>query len=189
MEEMRAAPIILLGLLVVTACAFLVRVRAQTRTDSKADPKDVYQGLRDLALQSSRIKLRLPPVPTPTTPWGVIMDWGVARGTATVVAFSDGTASIYFSSGGGFIGGSESHDSIRNAAKRLVAIAAEFQLQAHPAPSYPLPERGGVVFYFLTDSGVFSAVASEDDLRKHRHALSKLGDAAQEVITQYRRAQ
>jgi len=117
------------------------------------------------------------------------MDFGVTQGTATVVAFSDGHASIYLSSGGGFLGGAESHDSIRNAAKRMVAIAAECQPQAHPTKSYPVPERGGVIFYFLTDSGVFTAAASEDDLSTHRHSMSKLGDAAQEVITQYQHVQ
>ena len=41
-------------------------------------------------------------------------------------------ASIYFSSGGGFLGG-ESHESIRTAAKEMVAAAAECQpiSQAH----------------------------------------------------------
>jgi len=123
---------------------------------------------------------------TQATPWGVVMDWGVTNGSATVVAFSDGHASIYLSGGGGYLGGAESHDSIRNAAKKMIAIAAECQLQANPTKSYPLPERGHVTFYFLTDSGIFSAAATEDDLGKHHGSMSKLGDAAQEVITQYR---
>jgi hypothetical protein len=46
-----------------------------------------------------------------------------------------------------------------------------------------------VTFYFLTDSGICTAAASEDELSKHRHPMSKLGDAAQEIITQYHRAQ
>ena len=114
------------------------------------------------------------------------MDWGVTRGTATVVAFSDGHASIYLSSGGGFLGGGESHDSIRNAAKRMIAIAAQCQPQAYHTKSYPLPEYGTVIFYFLTDSGIFT-VAASDDFSKQRNSLSELGNAAQEVITEYRR--
>jgi hypothetical protein len=49
-------------------------------------------------------------------------DCVVSNATATVIAFSNGHASIYLSTGGGFIGGGES---VRNAAKKMVAIAAE----------------------------------------------------------------
>jgi hypothetical protein len=113
------------------------------------------------------------------------MDWGVTAGTATVVAFSDGNASVYLSSGGGFIGGS-SHESIRKAAQKMVAIAAAFQPDAIATTTYPLPRHAQVVFYFLTDAGVFTANAPEEELSSHRHPLSKLGDAGQNIITQYR---
>jgi len=42
---------------------------------------------------------------TPSSPCAVVMDWAVTTGVATVVAVSDGSASIYYSSGGGSIGG------------------------------------------------------------------------------------
>jgi hypothetical protein len=54
-----------------------------------------------------------------------------------------------------------------------------------PTETYPLP-RGHVTFYALTDAGVFTASASQDELSSHRHAFSKLADAAQDIITQYR---
>jgi hypothetical protein len=149
-------------------------------------PKDIYLGLRNLALQNSREKFNQAPTPTPTTPWGVMMDWGVPHGTATVVAFSDGGASIYLSNGGGFIGGGESHESVRSAAKKMVSAAIESQPQTHATSEYPLPQHGEVFFYMFTDAGVFTASASEKDLSSHNHSLSKLGDAAQEVIKQYR---
>lgn len=184
---MRAAIVILLGLLLLVVVLRFVRTGAHSGASTKVPPKDVYQGLRSQALQSSRAELGLPATPTPTTPWGVVMDWGVARGIATVVAFSDGHASIYLSNGGGFLGGAESHNSIRDAAKRMVEVAAQCQTQAHPTTSYPLPVRGAVIFYFLTDSGVFTASASQDDLAKKRSSLAGLGNAAQEVIAQYSR--
>ena len=118
------------------------------------------------------------------------MDWGVTSGTATVVAFSDGHASVYLSSGGGFIGGAESHESVRNAAKKLVLAASEYnKSEFRRITSYPLPKRGVVSFYLLTDEGVFSENASEIDLSNGRHPLSKLGNAAQDVVTQYRLVQ
>ncbi len=155
----------------------------------KATGKDVYLGLRNLAFQSSRQELGLPAPSKPTQPWGVIMEWGLAQGSATIVAFSDGHASVYLSSGGGFIGGAEAHEQIRNAAKRMVAIGAECQKLTHRTTVHPLPKSGEVKFYLLTDSGIFTAVASEEALSRHDHPLSKLGAGGQEVITQYRQAQ
>jgi hypothetical protein len=82
------------------------------------------------------------------------MDWGIRQGTATVVALSDGSASVYLSSGSGFIGG-EGHEAIRKAAQRMVSTARETQAQMKATTTYPLPKEGEVVFYSLTDSGAF----------------------------------
>jgi hypothetical protein len=112
------------------------------------------------------------------------MDWGFTEGAATVVAFSDGNASVYLSSGGGFLVDAP-HESIRKAAQKMVTIAAECQPQAHFTTTYPLPQRAQVIFYFLTDVGVFTISASEQELSSHRHPLSKLGDGGQDIITQY----
>jgi hypothetical protein len=147
--------------------------------------KDIYTSLRNQALQSSRKALNLPPASDSTQPWGVLMDWGNTQGTATVVALSDGSASVYLSSGGGFIGG-EGHEVIRKAAQRMVSTASETQAQMKATTTYPLPKEGEVVFYSLTDSGVFTAHATEEDLKSGQDSLFKLGNAGQDVISQYR---
>lgn len=113
------------------------------------------------------------------------MDWGVTNGTATVLAMSDGTASVYLSSGGGFLGG-QGKENVNRAAKRAVAIAGEFQPRMHLTSIFPLPERGHVLFYVLTDSGVFTTQTTEEQLSTGGDPLSKLGNAAQDVVTQFR---
>jgi hypothetical protein len=177
-------------LIFVVAIAMWLAVRSrQSRLGTqKADPK-IYFGLRDMMLHGTREKFGIPAPPGPTEPWGVLMDWGIPAGSATVVAMEDGNASIYLSSGGGFLGGGQSHDSIRNAAKQTVDAARGVQPLMHPTNEYPLPANGEVTFYVLTDSGVFTARASEDDLRHHRSPYYKLGDAAQNIITEYRQIQ
>lgn len=70
--------------------------------------------------------------------------------------------------------------------KRAVEVAGEAQPQTHATASFPLPQRGGVIFYLVTDSGVFTATTTEAELNSTSHPLRKLGDAMQEVITQYR---
>ncbi len=157
----------------------------ETEEKRPSDPKEVYRGLRNLALQGSRSKLGLAVPSKPTEPWGVVMDWGMQRGIATVVAISDGTASVYLSSGGGFIGG-QGQEPIRRAAQSAVGAAKAMQLPEQPATTFPLPEPHGVFFYLLTDVGVFMFRTSEQELNSPAHPLRKLGDAMQGVITQYR---
>jgi hypothetical protein len=175
-------------ILVIALAALAVRMATvflSQRQNRKADPR-VYQAMRDQIPQVRRENIGLPAPAHDTDPWAVVMDWGVTEGSATVVAIADGTASIYLSSGGGSIGGGQSHDSIRQAAMRAVSVAAEFQPEMRLVTSYPLPPAGEVVFYALTDAGVFSAGAPEKELSTHRHRLSKLGGALQEIVTQYR---
>lgn len=69
----------------------------------------------------------------------------------------------YLSSGGGSMGGGQSHGSIRKAAQKMVSVAAEFQPQTRATGTYPLPQRGQVTFYVLTDAGIFTATASQED--------------------------
>jgi len=146
----------------------------------------VYLGLRNLALQNP------PPagvlsVIKPGKPFVVLMDWPVSsQATATVAAFADGTASIYLSNGGGFLGGGQAHESIRNSAVNTLEIADELKSFMHPTTTFPLPARGEVIFYVRTDSAVLTATAKEDDLRTHSNPLYRLGDSAQAIVTDYR---
>jgi hypothetical protein len=146
---------------------------------------NVYRDMRDAALHGSRTAFGLSAPAASNQPWGVLMEIGFPEGAATVIALSDGSASIYFSSGGGSIGGI-GHESIRKAAQAMVNLVAKFQPQMTTAKEVPLPKNGETIFYALTDGGVFTANAAENDLGEQRHSLSPLFFAGQEVITQYR---
>ncbi len=152
----------------------------------KAAPA-IYQKLRNQALSGSRENFGLPPAKNPAEPWGVVMDTTFDDGGSyTVVSIEDGNASIYLSSGGGWIGGIE-HKPLRDAAQTVVKTARKFQPKMTMTTKYPLPKNGGTTFYILTDKGVFTASALEVDLGEKRHYLSPLFYAAQEVATHYRR--
>jgi hypothetical protein len=101
------------------------------------------------------------------------------------MALSDGSASIYMSGGGGYIGG-QNQESVKSAALKAVAVAREYASQMRKTTEYNLPVAGEVIFYLLTDSGVFTASAKEVELRNQEHPLTKLGNAMQDVVTQYR---
>jgi len=183
---MRTLIAIGLAILLIVGVSFLFRARSKKRAQARPD---VYDGLRARILQGTRPSFNLAPTTAPTVPWGVVMDWGVTEGSATVVALSDGHASIYLSSGGGYLGGSQSHESIRNAARAAVAAAAEFQPQMKLTSTFPLPRQGEVIFYLLTDEGVFTASGPEQEMSGQQNKLSKLGNAMQLIITEYQKIQ
>ena len=172
-------------ILLVMVLLFAVKRGPSSGGRSQAKARETYLDLRNLMLAGSRAKFSLPPPSSATEPWGVLMDWNVTNGTATIVAMSDGSASIYLSSGGGFLGG-KGQEPIRRAAVNAVRIAAGAQSQMVKTETFPLPDAGQVRFYTLTDSGVYTVSASEVDLKKGTSPLSDLGNAMQGVITEYR---
>lgn len=116
----------------------------------------------------------------------VLMDWHVDKGTVTVVAAADGSASLYLSSGGGYIGGSEKVPAIREAALHAVALATSLRFYFQKTEASPLPSLGDVTFYITTTAGVSRAVAAEAKLRAGADPLAGLGGAMQRIVTEYR---
>ena len=154
---------------------------------TRVNSGNAYAGLRSMVLEGTRANFGLEPGSGPTQPFAVVTDWGGADGTNTIIAVADGSASVYPSSGAASIGGGQSHESIRKAALTTVATAGTIQPLMHTTTQYPLPSRGQVSFYLVTDSGVFTAAASEEDLNGNRSPFSPLAAAAQNIVAEYRR--
>lgn len=148
---------------------------------------NAYAGLRSMVLEGTRANFGLGPGKSPTQPFAVVTDWGGADGTNTIIAIADGSASVYPSSGAASIGGGQAHESIRKAAVKTVETAEPIQPLMHATTQYPLPSRGQVSFYVVTDSGVFTATASEQELNGNRSPFSPLATAAQSIVAEYRR--
>lgn len=119
--------------------------------------------------------------------FGILMETGYPEAVATLVVFIEGSTSLYFSSGGGIIGGGE-HDSVRATHGPLFA-EAELQIHAFtPATATPLPDVGRVRFYLRCFAGTLTAEADEQDLGEMRHPLSELFHAGHAVIGAVRQA-
>lgn len=146
----------------------------------KAPYASAYMGLRDQALHFRVANLEKNAV------HAVLMDWFVGRGTVTVVAVADGTASVYLSTGGGYIGGSQADPAFRDAALQTVKIANSLMHFFDPTESAKLPGAGELYFYLTTSSGCYFAKASEDQMKAGTDGLSALGNAMQWIIAAYR---
>jgi hypothetical protein len=118
-----------------------------------AEPQNDGAALREDLLHSTAAKAGLTPE---RGVWGVLMERGYTKGTATFVALVDGTASMYLSTGGAAVGG-KAYTPARAAALKLVSRAADAQAATVPADKFPKPAQGRVRFYVLTSGGVRTA--------------------------------
>lgn len=120
-----------------------------------------------------------------TIVYGIVMDWDVRNGTASIISFMTGDASIYFSSGGGIIGGGTQED-VKIIAMGFVDEAQQMLGKTKKVEQTPLPDKDRVVFYLLTNEGIFSAQDELENLRNQTSVWLGLFLTANEVINELR---
>jgi hypothetical protein len=168
------------------AVASLYRKRIQAASKaSHLRNLNPYLDLRKLFLTTSREAIGIPAPASSGEPWAVAMDWNSGEWIATIVAASDGTASVYLSNGGGFIGG-QGVAAINAAAKACVQKAAAAESQMLPTKEFPLPAPGEVNLYVLTDSGVRLGKGTATEFASGQSNFAHLANSAQEILTQFR---
>lgn len=178
---------LVLGFLgVVTLTASLVFVLRGNRSQAKVD-ENPYHGLRSAALAINSAKLGLTS-PSPGTVIAVLMETSFGTDTTTLFCAADGTASLYFSNGGGIIG-SGAHREVAGKAFEFVEAASHFTQHCSATSSFPLPPSDHTQFYLVTSAGVLTALAPESDLEQSNHPLSPLFHLGHEVLTELRTIQ
>jgi hypothetical protein len=151
------------------------------------DPAEVIRGLRQQALTLEASQLGVAPTRERPHVWGVLMETGFPEAVVSLVAFADGTTSLYFSNGGGVIGAGE-HESVRVASAALLGAAEAHVAGFAPAGETPLPAAGRVRFYVRTFGGTLTAETDEQDLGHRRHPLAPVFHAGHAVIAAVREA-
>ena len=117
--------------------------------------------------------------------WAVLMETGHDGAAVTVVAIAEGTASLYFSNGGGIIGLGE-HANVRPASLSLVNSAKHQLKHMKKTKKFSVPKPGETIFYVVTPNGVYTYSAKVDDLGNKRDKLFPLFYEGHELITQMR---
>lgn len=151
----------------------------------KSDPADVSRSLRDQALSVKADAIGATPTARRQHVWAVLMETGYPDAVASLVAFADGTTSMYFSSGGGVIGAGD-HEHVRVASQVFLDQAEAHVVKFSPTTEHPLPAPGRVRFYVRTFGGLLTAEADEDDLGYERHELSPVFHSGHTVISEIR---
>lgn len=156
-----------------------------TTTTPRPTAAPIFLDLRQRVLELDPTEIGLAPTANGVRVWAVLMEMGMADATVTLVSVGDGATSLYFSNGGGIVGGGETA-AVAEATLRFLATAEEFLPQLTPADEFPLPDPGRVTFTVLTHDGAFRADVAEAELQSGDHALTPLYAMGQEVITQVR---
>ena len=152
----------------------------------KVDPNNnPYTDLRKLAFSATPEQIGIQIPADQTKIYGVIMDWDVGEGTATLVAFLSGDASLYLSSGGGVIGGS-GHDNVKQAAAAFITEAGKYLSETIKTDSTPLPDKDGVKFYFLTNKGKFVGQEEMKNFENNSSQWLDLFEEGNKLITEIR---
>jgi hypothetical protein len=152
-------------------------------TDMKTDKRNPYDDLRHQALHATAERIG---VTDGTEPYGVVMDWCVKRGTATLVSYASGDASIYLQGGGGVIGG-YAHEKVRAAAKSLVRAAYSYLENSISADSdVHVCKTESVIFYFLTKDGIRTVEDIMPHMNDGTSPLLDLFKKANELIVRLR---
>ena len=164
-----------------------MRTRAPTNIllMPNTSPAEVAAGLRKTALTLFPKQMAENSAFKDETALGVLMETGFEKAVATLLAMIDGSASVYFSSGGGIIGGA-GHPEVRIAAKRFTQFAGIHISEMTRCAEYPLPKVGQTTFYVMTADGTFTLTASELELGNGAHSFSPLFHAGHYLFTRLR---
>ena len=120
----------------------------------------------------------------------VVMDWNLGGETvATLVAFADGTTSLYLTSGGGILGAG-SHENVREAAARFRALAADRADQFSTTADFDPPASGKTRFFIITGTKTLATQAQRNGQLLNQYIVLKpLAEAAQATISEIRQRQ
>jgi hypothetical protein len=114
--------------------------------------------------------------------WAILMETGLADACYTLFAVADGTASLYFSNGGGIIGGGQ-HPEGAAAAKAFLESSREFDSHLTSSTERPLPQPGKTRLYIIRKDDVLTGEFKEEDLGNGKLPLSPLFHKGHELIT------
>lgn len=147
------------------------------------EAKDVYIGLRERAFKTKPEDLKLEV--SAQEPFGVVVDIGMDGAAVSLVIFKTGDASLYFSNGGGQLGGI-GHESIRKAVAATLEQTKRQISRMQKTTSFPVVSRGQVRVYALTPGAIYSDAAPLDTVFESGSPARVIFSAIQDVITAFR---
>lgn len=174
--------IIALFIIVAVIYGLISKKPVVTKTEVQKNP---YQDLRNMIFSITPEQLNMN-IKDKNQPLCTIMELNVSGETATLVSVVDGSTSLYFSTGGGIIGGG-THENVRKASLMFLEESRKYINSMKRDIEHHLPKVGHTCFYVLTIDEVYKYDDKEDEISKENHPFYKLYGYGQNVITELRR--
>jgi hypothetical protein len=150
-------------------------------------PSEKYMALREVAFSTKSEDVEVKAEPGQERAYGVIMEYWQGDAIVTVVGFASGDSSIYYSTGGGLIGGRR-EPLVASAAGSLVATAQVELPDVPRVTAYPTPDPGKVTIYVLTTAGLRGVQAAQGEMATAEYRLNPLYAGAQKIVSEFRAA-
>jgi len=184
---------ILIGIVSIAGIGILISCNNKPKKETtenaqkteKTDEQNPYLDMRKMALTVTAEQLGFKIPEDSIKVYGIISDLDMGGGTATVVTYLTGDASIYLSSGGGFIGAGQ-HESVQKVTKEFVDNGHLISFKGKPFDNADLPTNGNANFYFLSNMGNTRITESITKMESGESEFSKLFADLNNVMTEIR---
>lgn len=174
--------ILMKGIVLSSLFSMLLSITGCSQKSTHYQQADVYKNLRDMAFATSASELNITQKENAIV-YGVIMETGLPDAVFSLIAFGDGSASLYFSNGGGIIGFGE-NEKPKQICLDYINYSNDFIKYAKKTDANKLPNNGETVFYFLTFDGLYFYKEKDSLLGNDKSPLSKLFYQAHELIAE-----
>ncbi|MGV6831656.1 MAG: hypothetical protein ACWA5P_08865 [bacterium] len=160
-------------------------ITEKTQQTEKTVEQNPYMDLRKMALTVTAEQLGFQIPEDSIKVYGIVSDLDMGGGTATVVTYLTGDASIYLSSGGGFIGAGQ-HESVKKVTKEFVENGHLISFKGNQFENPDLPTSGNANFYFLSNMGQTRITESISKMESGESEFSNLFAELNNVMTEIR---
>lgn len=158
---------------------------AEYQKTEKQTEQNIYAEMRKMAFSVTAKELGLQIPNNSKKIYGIISDFNLGEGTVTVVTFITGDASIYLSTGGGFIGSGQ-HESVKKVSKEFVDNGHLYSYKGEKSNNLDLPKNGNINFYFLSNLGQTKITESISKIENRESEFHKLFVDLNKVMTEIR---
>ena len=153
----------------------------QTKNTAEQNP---YMDIRNMAFTAKANQIGLENIADDKV-YGLITEMSMNPGSASVISFLTGDASLYLSSGSGFIGAGQ-HEEVREMVAKKVDGFQKYLSQAEKISEPKLHEDIKVNLKKKKKNGIYSVTENMADLENGKSKLAELFVAVNEVITEIR---
>lgn len=184
---------IIVGIVLTAGVLLLVRSNKKPKIEGtenrvhseKTLTQNPYLDLRKMAFSVTAKQLGFDIQEDSTKVYGIVSDLDMGGATATVVTYITGDASIYLSSGGGFIGAGK-HESVQKVTKEFVEKGNQVSLKGKSFDNPDLPTSGNAIFYFISNGGQTRIIESISKMETGESEFSQLFIDLNKVMTEIR---